>query len=505
LRLNLLDILLCPNCGGALTCAPFEIKSVEPDFRHFCRSWCAAKGIDIESRSPGAAVDPEIARRIQFQAPAAIDREDCRLCHQADVVEGILTCPPCRKTFPVIGTIPEVLPDELRNAERESSFMATHKDRIEGRASFAGKIDAAASGTAPPPSPDNWTFKKAEIILTRRPDLPPGFFTPGHFVPFEPQHPIRSIEKILRFMVSVHDLKLRFGDFILDLGVGYAWTTEWLKKLGYNPIGVDLNREYLQVGLERTGHKLPPLLIADVENLPLRKSLFQGMLFFDAFHHLANREKCLRNLAELLVPGGLLIMAEPGQHHEAHPASVQVMKSYGILERGITEKELRRMIKDTPFEKVQKFPYEFGDVEILLLKKAGQRVYTSKAPDFLNARIVPETTAATSKPGQPIPLRLDVRNTGNTLWIHKTEDVIGEVRIGVQLKTPERGMIDDNYLRIPLPKDISPGESIRLEALLPPVAEPGDYILEIDGVSEGIIWFKDVSYNPVAVSLKVRP
>jgi len=504
LRLNLLDFLLCPDCGGALICAPFEIKSVEPDFGHFCRFWCAAKGLTIEGPAPAGRMGiPLPAERLAFTKPAAIDRADCRLCHQADVVEGTIACFACRKTFPIIDTIPEILPDELRNAERESAFMAKHEDRIEGRGPLAGKTVGAAAA-APPVPPDDWTYRKAEMKLTQRPDLPCGFFGPGLVVPFEPLHPIRSIEKILRFMISVYHGNLRLGDYVLDLGVGYAWTTEWLKKLGYNVIGVDINRDYPRVGLERTGGKLPPILIADVENLPVRRGLFHGILFFDSFHHIADRETCLRTCAEALMPGGLMMMAEPGPKHESHPASVHVMKTYGILEKGITERELRKMIRDTAFEDIKKFPYDFGEVELLLLKKKGTRVYTSKGPNILNARIEPHLQRGDLRAGEPYALTLSVTNTGDTLWLHKTVDGIGEVRIGVQLKSADRVLLNENYHRAALPHDVAPGESVELETVLPPVAEPGDYFLEIDGVSEGIIWFKDVSYNPLAVSLKVR-
>jgi|GEM_PF-5492178 len=506
MRLNLLDFLLCPGCGRPFHCSPFEIKPVEPDFGHYCRFWCAAKSLAIEgAASPQRPGLPAPAERLSFARPDAVDREDCRLCHKSDVVEGFLVCPECRKVYPVSDGIPEVLPDSLRDRARESAFIAKYRPRIEREypalAPFAEV--AAAPGSAPAP-PQEWKFKTAEMGLTKRPDLPFGFFGPGLVVPFEPLHPIRSIEKILRFMISVYHGNLRLGDYVLDLGVGYAWTTEWLKKLGYNVIGVDINRDYPKVGLERTGGKLPPLLIADVENLPVRRGVFHGILFFDSFHHIADRETCLRTCAEALGPGGLLIMAEPGHKHESHPASVQVMKTYGILEKGITEKELRKMVREMPFEEVRKFPYDFGEVEILLLKKSGTRIYTSKGPNILNASIEPRLPKGDRKAGEPFKASLSVRNIGDTQWLHKTVDGIGEVRIGVQLKSADRVLLNENYYRAALPKDVMPGEGAEIEALLPGIAEPGDYILEIDGVSEGIIWFKDLAYNPVAVNIRVR-
>lgn len=487
------------------------MKSVEPDFGHFCRFWCAAKGLAIQGTAPADWNGVRWpAERLSFAKPAVIDLEDCRICQRHDVGQGALICGRCGRVFPVIETIPEVLPRELRNAERDKNFFVRFRDQLGARAEgiLESKPTEAggawAAGVAAAGAKDERKYKKAEMSLTRRADLPSGFFGPGLVVPFEPLHPIRSIEKILRFMISVHHANLRFGDYVLDLGVGYAWTTEWLKKLGYSVIGVDINRDYLGVGLERTGSRLPPLLVADVENLPVRGGRFHGVLFYDAFHHIANREACLRSCAEMLMPGGLLIMAEPGPKHESHPASVQVMKTYGILEKGITEKELQKMIRDTAFEDVKKFPYGFGEVEILLLKKKGTRVYTSKGPNLLSARIEPRMRRGDLKAGEPWTAALRVHNIGDTLWLHKTVDGVGEVRIGFQLKSAERVLLNENYHRAALPRDLAPGESVDIETVLPPVTAPGDYILEIDGVSEGIIWFKDLTYNPEVVNLKVR-
>ena len=157
-----------------------------------------------------------------------------------------------------------------------------------------------------------------------------------------------------------------------------------------------------------------------------------------------------------------------------------------------------------PFEEVRKFPYDFGEVEILLLKKSGTRIYTSKGPNILNASIEPRLPKGDRKAGEPFKASLSVRNIGDTQWLHKTVDGIGEVRIGVQLKSADRVLLNENYYRAALPKDVMPGEGAEIEALLPGIAEPGDYILEIDGVSEGIIWFKDLAYNPVAVNIRVR-
>ena len=54
----------------------------------------------------------------------------------------------------------------------------------------------------------------------------------------------------------------------IDSGCGYAWTTEWLFRSGYDAIGVDICRTYLEIGVSRIGAFRPHLVVGDVENLP---------------------------------------------------------------------------------------------------------------------------------------------------------------------------------------------------------------------------------------------
>jgi ubiquinone/menaquinone biosynthesis C-methylase UbiE/uncharacterized protein YbaR (Trm112 family) len=492
-KLNLLDFLVCPGCGGPLTCFPFRERLGEPGFVHFCGHWCAAGDVSAE----------------------AVDRQACLRCHRREIVEGVLWCEPCLRAFPIHETLPEILPRDLENADVLHAVLKGRRYLSGVRGRFVrehGWIARAARERAAAGDPDGdgndgldgSRYKRAEVKLTRREDLPDGFFNPGLAEPFVSLRPSHSIEKILRFMVPLSHADWRFSDPVLDLGVGYAWTTEWLMKLGFNAIGVDLNRDYLKVGIRRTGGNLPPLVVADVENLPFRRGMFQGVLFFDAFHHVADRVRALRGCAEALRPGGRIVMAEPGEKHETHPASVHVMRTYGILEKGITEAEFREMAGKAGFAEAEKHPYAFGEAEILVGIKPGDRVYTSRGPSCLRAEIVPEPDRLEIVAGREATLKVRVRNAGDTVWLRRTADGLGRVRVGFQLKSAEGTLIEENYLRLELPRDVGPGEAAEMTAGLPAIDKPGDYIIEIDAVDEGITWFKDIDYNPVTLVVKVR-
>jgi len=502
-KLSLLDFLVCPGCGEDLAVLPFRTRRKPSRFGHFCVHWCAAEGV-----RPG-------------ETP--VDPKKCLRCHRREISEGVLWCGTCRRAFPIHAGIPELLPSNLENAEvlrdvlagrpdggwtasallrkllpgRRWRFALSHREIVRAARSRQ-RAGNAGEGT------EESKYKRAEVRLTRRKDLPDGFFNPGLAEPFVSFQPSRSIEKILRFMIPVKHADMRFGDAILDLGVGYAWTTEWLAKLGYNAVGVDLNRDYLRIGMRRTGGNLPPVLIADVENLPVRKEAFQGALFFDAFHHVADRAACLRGCADALVPGGKLVMAEPDEKHGSNPVAIDVMQTYGILEKGISEPEFRELAGPAGFAEVRKFPYEFGDIEIFLAVKPGTRIFTSRAPSFLQAGITLDRAELEMKAFRKARMSLTVRNEGDTLWLSRTADGIGRVRIGFKLKGLSRTIYREHYLRVPLPHDVAPGETVELQAVLPIIKRGGDYLIEVDGVDEGILWFKDVSHHSVFLKVRVK-
>jgi ubiquinone/menaquinone biosynthesis C-methylase UbiE len=44
---------------------------------------------------------------------------------------------------------------------------------------------------------------------------------------------------------------------------------QWLFRTGFDAIGIDISRAYLEIAAERLGRSRPHLVVADIENLPL--------------------------------------------------------------------------------------------------------------------------------------------------------------------------------------------------------------------------------------------
>ncbi len=49
----------------------------------------------------------------------------------AEIEEGIMTCRKCNRWYPIIETIPQMLPDEIRKVKHEKEFLQKWKDKIE--------------------------------------------------------------------------------------------------------------------------------------------------------------------------------------------------------------------------------------------------------------------------------------------------------------------------------------------------------------------------------------
>ena len=130
-------------------------------------------------------------------------------------------------------------------------------------------------------------------------------------------------------------LELAHGEIVLDAGCGFSWTTEWLLRSGYVPLGVDLCRAYLEIGLARVGGNRPHLVVGDIEHLPIRSAAVHAVLGFEAFHHLPNRGAAMQEFHRVLRDGRPVVLVEPPGGHEHATVSVDAMAKYGTLEVGM--------------------------------------------------------------------------------------------------------------------------------------------------------------------------
>ena len=427
----------------------------------------------------------------------------------AEIKQGILVCGECGRWYPVLDFIPELLPDNLRDWDREIAFLEVFSDQIpDDKIKKLSEKSLQLQKTSAQSPSEGQLYKKAEMSIEESVE-DPDFFGPGLYSPFNKHRPEYTVELIRRFSLLLPLMGLKRKDVVLDIGSGYSWTTEWLQKAGYESIGVDICRTYFEVGKKRMGDSCPNLVIADVENLPIRDSVLNGILCFDAFHHIENREKAFSLFCRTLRKGCSVILAEPGKDHGSLEESIEVMEKYGILEKGMDLSDVRSYIKDEDFllpeqhyvlklkkDELKSYldlcfvrSHSYVDCLIFSVKKRGTREYFSTSPNICRVEITPGFPPPVILNGRKKNvLSFQVKNTGDTIWKHQGQNAEGEVKLGGIVFDVEGNPLTETPITR-LSKDVYPGETVKLDLVLPEMKEPGSYFLQVDLENKGFGWF----------------
>jgi SAM-dependent methyltransferase/uncharacterized protein YbaR (Trm112 family) len=301
-----------------------------------------------------------------------------------EVSSGLLVCGACGRWFPIEGSLPELLPDHLRDAVRERRLFdaATANAPEELRqalSTFAPSGDASSDPGA--------HYKKAEIGIKRTVDdlvshrqEDPAFFGPGYSAPFNPWNSDFTLYLIGLWGAVVPLLNATRNNTVIDSGCGYSWTTEWLFRSGVNAIGIDICRTYLEIAVKRIGSVRPHLVVGDVENLPIASGTAHAVLAYESFHHIPDRRRAMGGYDRVLRNSGTVVLAEPGGKHEAAQGSVDVMKKFGILERGMELADVKGYAQGTKFNRIE---------QVYLLRMADGEMGSEVNARFIRQHVLP--------------------------------------------------------------------------------------------------------------------
>jgi uncharacterized protein YbaR (Trm112 family)/SAM-dependent methyltransferase len=357
MRYSLVGLLACPVCHGNLATIVVKERPAAASVRSRAESrYVAPEGALVAPLGPLAQTSAArmiLDRYAARAAPAARD-------YEVEVETGILLCEGCARWFPITGCLPELLPDHLRDAQRDADLLEDFTRGLPDDLAGALRRAPASSDSA---ADRGVSFKRAEIAISTKVD-DPHFFSPGYSSPFNPHNTEFTLYLIKLFGAATPLLELKAGDVLIDSGCGYAWTTEWLYKAGVEAIGIDICRTYLEIGIKRMGTDRPHLVVADVENLPIRGVSIDAVLAFESAHHIPDRKRAMAGFGRVLKPMGRMVLAEPGAGHEHAQVSVDVMSKYGILEKGMELDDVREYIAGTQMGVEQMFLLRASDREM---------------------------------------------------------------------------------------------------------------------------------------------
>jgi len=104
----------------------------------------------------------------------------------------------------------------------------------------------------------------------------------------------------------------------------------------------------------------------------------------------------------------------------------------------------------------------------------------------INVPIIPATVPG----GKKLQLRVLVRNASETIWPGCQPDAGKfEINLGSHWLNANGQVASKEEGRSALPADLAPGQEVTFNFEVEAPAEPGDYVLEIDMLQEGVSWF----------------
>jgi SAM-dependent methyltransferase len=337
---------------------------------------------------------------------------------------------------------------------------------------------------------------------------------------------------LANFSKLLRDGRFLPGHRVLEFGAGSCWAGRLLNQMGMAVTSLDIAPSALALG-ERLRREQPvfgrrpehAFLRFDGVRIALPDRSMDRVFCFDAFHHVANPEQTLRELARVLDDGGIAAFSEPGPHHSRTAESQREMRQHKVIENDVAIEEIWEAAQaagftDIYFSLQTETSMRLGYREFTELRRRG---FSERTAATLQADVVAHNRNVTffylvrgaaphpdsrTREGLVGDLRLEsvvpvslgnglrrlkvtltVHNTSRSLWRRSGSDA-GCVNLGVHLLDDGGETLRANDFRHRfLDSDLLPGASVTTSFEVPIPADMTQPVLEIDLVSEHVCWF----------------
>ena len=316
-----------------------------------------------------------------------------------------------------------------------------------------------------------------------------------------------------RLGLVLHELDLGLGMTVVDFGAGSCWFSSLMNRLRLRTISVDVSETALAFGREMfesdPRHHMelePQFLKYSGHELPIPDASVDRIVCFDSFHHVPNQAEVLREFFRILRPGGRLVMGEPGEGHAHSDQGAYETEIHGVLENDIHLDDLMKIAAPIGFHSPQLKPFpdpasltftleqhqKFmeGDDNIfpvhtvrdslrhfmILSLFKGRSAPDSRNPSVLRAEISPVSLTPLAS-GEGSIQKVRIRNSGDTLWLAQETPLGGFVVLGAHLLNLKKETIGRGFVRVYLPRDVAPGDSVDMEIRLPKTNSAGECLI----------------------------
>lgn len=170
----------------------------------------------------------------------------------------------------------------------------------------------------------------------------------GAITPEDPEGALgEAVFYLNNFANTIDLLKLPRDARVLDVACGGGWVSHWLRKLGYQTLGLDISAEFVTLAKERLARD-PQLALTDeaieaafiehdLEAAPLphqERGRFDAAILESCLHHFFDPIAALSHVVDSLAPEGVVLILE-GENREGpiKTAYMDVMLETHTLER----------------------------------------------------------------------------------------------------------------------------------------------------------------------------
>ena len=333
-------------------------------------------------------------------------------------------------------------------------------------------------------------------------------------------------QDLWRFGLLLSALAIRPEDRVLDFGCGTGWTSNFLARIGADVTATDISQKALAIAEAHTAHarvaegggrlRYQPF---DGRRIDAPDEHYDFIIVFDAFHHLPNPVAILREFCRVLSPHGCVGFAEPGRGHSSTVHSRHELE-LGVLENEIDPEQLRETARHAGFSELEVIvppippnlmmlpmprlrwylrglpwivPHDYIRAAILsspigVLRK-GPYISTSLHPHGLRAEIRSLGTPIETRKGETFTVRASIVNKAGTVWLRTGRRGVGYVRAGGRiLRLPDLSLVHECG-RAAIPRDMHEGDQCELDVPCIAPDQPGEYVVRLEMIDEGITWF----------------
>jgi SAM-dependent methyltransferase/uncharacterized protein YbaR (Trm112 family) len=298
MKYRLMDFLVCPDCGEAVTLTTFKEErladSGNPALKK-CKHFCAFRN---------------------SVAGNGTHDSDCRTCYLHEIQSGIIACKKGHP-FPIVDYIPRMLPDAFYGLD---SFIKDYQhllpmEQIEER------------------------MKDREVskFISMQKSTKESF---GYQWLRYDVHNDSEDRDIFLCDSQLSEQELH-NKVILDAGCGMGRYTSVAGAMGGEILGVDLSQSILKAFQKTNNNPCAHIMQADLLHLPFRKEQFDIIYSLGVLHHTPDPRRAFLNLAHCLKERGIMAIWVYGTAGKFRDFSTNPLRD-----------ERRRYVKSTLLKRV---------------------------------------------------------------------------------------------------------------------------------------------------------